>query len=417
MSTHLHAALVLVAIGASWAQAQGVPFALQRLTVLDAKARGAIERGDAVSVTIDASEKTAIATLGVVRLDVPRAFYVERVKQRNGLLSSGMDQQSGIFSEPARLEDVAMISLDPSDAKALQKCQPFKCDLKLPGQAMEHFRVALANTHDPLPRADSLLREWMVAYVSAYRGDSAEELVVYDDTKRPVRGGDALRALLAEPMPEGLEAEPFLSMLALPRSSRPRSLASRIVWEVDRMPGLKPTLEIVERSILGWDAHSDQSWMTTKLLYATHYFESQVEYVTVIDAPSDSGQPASYLIVLRRQKFDDLPSGGLFNIRGKAVKRIREALRATLTTTRNDVGAAYAASQSAQPHAPRAARRARRYLRSHDRTPQALRILHAARHAALDCCGYGVRVRGAPSWREVRGIRAHRLRARIIALQ
>ena len=30
--------------------------------------------------------------------------------------------------------------------------------------------------------------------------------------------------------------------------------------------------------------HSDQSWMSTKLLYASHYFESAVEYLTVTDA-------------------------------------------------------------------------------------------------------------------------------------
>ena len=118
------------------------------------------------------------------------------------------------------------------------------------------------------------------------------------------------------------------------------------------MAGLKPTLEVVEQSMLSPQAHPDQSWMTTKLLYASHYFESQIEYLTIIDAPSAAGQGASYLIVLRRQKFDDLPSGGLFNIRGKAVKRLREAMRSTLASTRAEVAAAYAASSAAVQHGP-----------------------------------------------------------------
>jgi hypothetical protein len=244
------------------------------------------------------------------------------------------------------------MSLDPQDAKALQKCQPLKCDVKLPAHDMERFRDALAKAHDPLPPADSLMRDWVVSYVNAYRADDSEEMVVYDDTKRPVRSSDALRALLSEPMPQGLPVQPFDSMLAAPRSARPQSLASRISWEMDRMPGLKPTLEIVERSMLGGATHPEQSWATTKLLYATHYFEAQVEYLTVIGAISSTGKPASYLVVLRRQKFDDLPSGGLFNIRGKAVKRLRDALRTTLTFTRDDVAAAYAAASAAQSHAP-----------------------------------------------------------------
>jgi hypothetical protein len=305
-----------------------------------------------VTVTLDAPEKTEVATLGVVRLEVPRAFYVDHVKQLTGFLASGTKSQSGSFGEPARLEDVAAMSLDPSDAKALEKCQPLKCDVKLPANEMERFRTALDKSHDPLPRADSLMREWLVAYVNTCRADSSEETLVYDDTKRPVRSSDAFRALLAEPMPAGIEAEPFASMLAVPRSARPPSVTSRVSWELDRMPGLKPTLEVVERSMISSQTHPDQSWMATKLLYASHYFESQVEYLTVADARSAAGQGASYLIVLRRQKFDDLPSGGLFNIRGKAVKRLRDALRATLANTRAEVASAYAASSTAALHAP-----------------------------------------------------------------
>jgi hypothetical protein len=346
MSPSLGAALMLCALGFASAGAQSAPSMLQRLTTLDAKQVNEIERGEAIAVTIDAAEKTEVATLGVVRLEVPRAFYVDHVSQLAGFLATGTKSESGSFGNPARLEDVASLTLDPADAKTLEKCQPLKCDVKLPAVEMERFRSVLAGTHDPLPPADSLMREWLVSYVNAYRADSVEETVVYDDTKRPVRSSEVFRALLAEPMPPGIESEPFLAMLA-PRTVRPASVTSRISWEMDRMPGLKPTLEVVERSMGVSPARSDQSWMCTKLLYASHYFESAVEYLTVTDAASADGQSAaSYLIVLRRQKFDDLPSGGLFNIRGKAVKKLREAMRNTLASTRTEMAAAYASSRA-----------------------------------------------------------------------
>ncbi len=44
-----------------------------------------------------------------------------------------------------------------------------------------------------------------------------------------------------------------------------------------------------------------------------------------------------YFVILRRSKFDDLPSGGLSNIRGKAVKKLRDALMVILTGTRAEV--------------------------------------------------------------------------------
>ncbi len=311
-----------------------------------------MERGDAVTITLDAPDKTEIATLGVVRLAVPRAFYMERVHALTSFLSSGTRSISGSFGEPAKLDDVAALVLDPADAKTLEKCRPFACDVKLPASEMERFRTALAGSPAPAARADSLMREWLVSYVNAYRADSAEETVTYDDTKRSVQSSDAFLALVAEPMIAGLDAAPFASMLATPRSARPPALSSRISWALGRMNGLKPTLEIVERSIYSSPAHPEGSWMTSKLLYASHYFEAQLDLSVAADAPAASGRSAMYLVIVRRSKFDDLPSGGFFNIRGKAVKKLRDALKTTLATTRLEVERAYAESAAASPHAP-----------------------------------------------------------------
>ena len=329
--------------------AQGAPSALQRLQVLDAKKLEAVDRGDAIAITIESPEKTEIATLGVVRLEVPRDFYLDHVRQLTGFLARPADASSGVFDDPVTPANLAALRLDPADVKALEKCQPLSCDLKLPASEMERFRAELAGSHDPAPRADSLMREWLAAYVTAYRADSAEETVVYDDTKRSVRSSDAFRALLAEPLPSGIDAEPFGAMLATPRGARPPAVSTRIAWELARMPGLKPVLEVVERSLYSPPARPDESWMTSKLLYASHYFESQVDFIIATDAPAPAGKSATYVIVLRRSKFDDLPSGGLFNIRGRAVKKLRDALKTTLASTRAEMSSAFA------EHAPAAA--------------------------------------------------------------
>ncbi|MGH7622448.1 MAG: hypothetical protein ACREMU_08935, partial [Gemmatimonadaceae bacterium] len=266
-----------------------------------------MERGEAVAITLDAPDKTEIATLGVVRLEVPRAFYLRRVQNLTGFLMSDSQSSTGIFEDPASAEDVAGLALEPSDVKALAKCKPFSCDLKMPAEMMERFHVALDKSRAAAPTADVLMREWLLDYVNAYRADSNENLVVYDDTKRSVRSSDAFRALAAEPMPAGLDSEPFSRMLAVPRGARPPELSTRISWEIDRLPGLKPILEVNERSMYFSPAHPGESWLTTKLLYASHYFESQIDFITVVDADTSAGKPATYLVILRRQKFDDLP--------------------------------------------------------------------------------------------------------------
>lgn len=352
MSVPLRAAWLIVVLACPALRAQAAPTLLQRLSNLDAKKVASVDRGEAVAISLETPEKTEIAILGVVRVEVPRAFYVDRARHLAGFLSTGTGSLSGSFSEPARPDDVATLALDPADSKALAKCHPLECDVKLPAAEMEKFRAQPAGSHSLAPRADSLMREWLVAYVNAYRADSAEETVVYDDTKHPVRSSDAFRALLAEPMLAGLDAEPFAPMLATPRGARPAAVASRISWELDHLPGLKPVLEVQERSMYSSPARPDANWMTTKLLYASHYFESQLDYITVADAPSSPGSSAMYLVILRRSKFDDLPSGGLFNIRGRAVKKLRDALRTTLANTRDELGKAFADSAAPAPRAP-----------------------------------------------------------------
>ena len=348
-----HLSLVAIALFAPAIRAQATPAPLLgTLTDLGAKRVAEAERGAAVAITLDAPDKTEIAMLGVVKIPVRRAFYLDRVQNLTGFLASETRSAAGFFAHPAQPGDVSSLALEQSDAKSLEKCKPFSCDVKLPAEMMAKLRSELAKSHDPAPKADSIMREWVVSYVNAYRADSSEELVVYDDTKRSVRSSEAFRELLSEPMPAGIDSQPFSQMLALPRSARPPEVASRISWEMDRLSGLKPTIEVVERSIYSPSTHPNQSFLATKLLYASHYFESQIDYITVADAEPSPGDSEIYLVIVRRQKFDDLPSGGLFNIRGKAVKRLRDGLRATLANTRTEMMKAFAESVKANGDEP-----------------------------------------------------------------
>ena len=125
------------------AQASSAPLP-HTLTDLDAKRIAEAERGEAVTITLDAPDKTEIAMLGVVRIPVPRAFYLDRMHDLSGFLVSGMRSAAGKFGEPARSDDVAALTLEQSDAKALEKCKPFSCDVKLPADMMEKLRSELA---------------------------------------------------------------------------------------------------------------------------------------------------------------------------------------------------------------------------------------------------------------------------------
>ena len=68
--------------------------------------------------------------------------------------------------------------------------------------------------------------------------------------------------------------------------------------------------------------------IASKQIYANHYFEAAFDLTSVIDRNAD-GQ-GSYLLVLRRYRFDNLPKGGILNIRGKVIGSLRDQMLADL---------------------------------------------------------------------------------------
>jgi len=74
--------------------------------------------------------------------------------------------------------------------------------------------------------------------------------------------------------------------------------------------------------------------VAAKQIYADHYFEAAFELLTIINRVTASGARGSYLVLLRRFRFDDMPSGGIINIRGKVVGKLRDQARADLERER-----------------------------------------------------------------------------------
>jgi hypothetical protein len=69
--------------------------------------------------------------------------------------------------------------------------------------------------------------------------------------------------------------------------------------------------------------------IAAKQIYADHYFEAAVDLTSIVETQGRDGRPASYLLIFRRYRFDNMP-GGLLNIRGKAVGALRDQMLADL---------------------------------------------------------------------------------------
>ena len=83
-----------------------------------------------------------VQVLGVAIVSVPLDFFVERMRDVNTLGSSSTVKQIGLFSDPPKPEDLAALEIPKDDVDALRKCEVGKCDMKLPGGAIERLLAA-----------------------------------------------------------------------------------------------------------------------------------------------------------------------------------------------------------------------------------------------------------------------------------
>jgi hypothetical protein len=304
---------------------------LQQSIGLDAAQLSAMERGEAVVKVLDTRDRRDVALFGIITADMTRETYVRRVRDFQTSLRTATRVRFGIFSNPPTAADVATVTIAERDVKDMRDCRPGDCVVKLPATDMQRIRQQVNwSSPDIQAQIDAFARRRLVEYVTDYRtrGDSA--MAIYDDRGTlNVRSSEAFAALLAE-SPFVYENVPSLSryLSAYPRSTLPDA-TEIIFWSEDVMPRLRPILSVTHQVVYTPQEHPTMAIVAAKQIYANHYFETALDLTGVVDR-----RGGLYVLVLRRYRFDNMPSGGILNIRGRAVGALRDQLLGDLRRQR-----------------------------------------------------------------------------------
>jgi hypothetical protein len=159
-------------------------------------------------------------------------------------------------------------------------------------------------------------------------------MVVYDDRARQhVHSSDVFAALLAA-TPYLYQKIPSLQryFASYPRDTLPGA-AEVVYWAEDVLPRLRPILSVTHLVVYAPPELPRLTVIASKQIYANHYFESALE-VSCVEDGAPGGAPGSYLFVLRRYRFDNLPSGGIANLKGRAIGALRNLLAEDLKRQR-----------------------------------------------------------------------------------
>lgn len=267
-----------------------------------------MEQGEVVVKVFDMGEsENEVGAFGVVRLNIPKAFFVEQFRDIVSFTESDAVQQIGKFSASPNLQDIQELVFDSSEIEDLKKCQPGSCKLKMDTAMMERFRHEVDwDAPDYQEQATRLLKQLLVDYVNAYltRGDAA--LGEYHDQADPIRQAEAFQGLLKNSsylihyVPEL-----YAYLQEFPRGKLPK-VENFIYWSKEIF-GLKPVINLFHVTIYTRERNGKTDvFITSKQIYASHYFETSLGFTAFVEETGSKGEADSFLMYLNRSRFDQL---------------------------------------------------------------------------------------------------------------
>ncbi len=214
----------------------------------------------------------------------------------------------------------------------MKDCRPGDCVVKLPATDMRRIHEETNWSADDIQaQLSAYARRRLVEYVTDYRARGDSAMAIYDDRRNlNVHASEAFAGMLAE-SPYVYQNIPSLGryLAAYPREKL-AGATEVLFWSEDAMPHLRPILSVTHLVVYTPPELPGVTLIAAKQLYADHYFEAALDVTCVVDREGPDGKAGSYLLVLRRYRFDNMPSGGLINIRGRAIGALRDQLLADL---------------------------------------------------------------------------------------
>jgi hypothetical protein len=343
--------LLSMAVPASGA-AQGMPPSLAQFVQdsigLSVDELGDASRGKPVVKALESPDRLEIALFGMVRIGVPRSFYINRVANFPVALRDPSRLHFAVFSDPAAPSDVSGFSLPHADVQDLASCRSGACRIKLSAEAMARARAVIDLAS---PSADSVasayFRGRIMDYVTAYRAQGNSGLIVYNDAPSRAAAAQVFDAILSH-SPYMYQYAPSLERyLKNYPNDRPPGVSEALFWSEDDLPGLKPTLTITHEVVYAPPELPGTSLIALKLLYADHFLDGALDLSAVVDqAGTGAGNPPGmYLVVLRRLHFDDL--SGPFDVRGRVIGALHNRTQTFLRDAKTTSEQVYASAAAA----------------------------------------------------------------------
>lgn len=335
----LAAAFVLVVSAAAAAQAparEPQAFLREHLAFTNVELRLA-EVGRPVVKELETGLKREITIVGVIRIEAdPEAFVaavtdIERFERGAGVLATKK------ISDPPTVADFDTMTLAKGDLKALPKCRIGDCLVKIDRAALARFRTEVDwSARDAEAQANALARRLLYETLLAYQREGNAGLGELYDRAHPTVVGEEFAGMLEDERYLPVRVPELYDYLRTYPAGKPETAEEFFYWSKVNF-GLRDTIRL-NHVVVYRNPHAPwEVAIASKLLYATHYFNTALDLRYVMRGTGGAESRGFYLLTMLRSRTDGMT--GIFGgtVRRRAVKGSSEGLSKHLLAVKRDL--------------------------------------------------------------------------------
>jgi hypothetical protein len=303
--------LVLALASLCLATPDGVTFFLGKYMRFNSSELKALDEGKVVAKAMDTDLTRELAFIGVTHVNAKASSLISQFRDIETFKKGEAVLKVKKLSDPPTREDFNSLKLETDDIKAIKKCKPGKCDLKLSADMIANLQNAI----DHGKPVQSVYQDVLYSYVQSYLSRGNAALCEYNDEKKLVSLLQEFKGILSNSLYLKDEHPELYNHL---ENEKPLNDSETFIYWSKETLGFRPVVTMTEVTI--YKATPQNVVITSKQIYANHYMDGSLA-TTVVMADQSLDQPGFYMMYINRSRTDML--GGLLGGLKRSIARSR----------------------------------------------------------------------------------------------
>jgi hypothetical protein len=322
--------------------AQALPPRLRQALTTDLKASQqqlkTLEGGGIVSYSVETGSKDEIMLVGMARIWATPEAFVRGYRDITAFESSPGVIAEGKFSAPPAESDFSGLTFSKKEVDDIRACKPGKCAFKIGDPGLQFLRGAVQwRSPGYVDQASNALRSLWLLYLVRYQRTGNAGLAVYHDTPQYFSVEKGTNALLAKATALQEYAPQLREYLQNYPGSKNESAEEFFYWQVGEF-GLKPVHRLTHVVIQKTPASLGDAYViASKMLFASHYFRSGLEFRYMIPGQDQHIGGMHYFITIQWSYVDGMTGFRGRFLRSVVVRKSRQAMQGYIASVKNKV--------------------------------------------------------------------------------